>query len=421
MELKSRVRLLSLAAISFIFVIFPAVVEAGYGDPDEAYPTHPNWQERSIITLTNACRTAPADFRDAYVGASGILLPQNYPPVAPLYWNLDLNRVARLHAVDMAVNMGLSHTSSDGTAFYDRVRAFYDKSWNMGENIAYSRFDPLSTMFQWVLDGSLDNPAPDNSEPSTQWPSGDGHRKNMMNQNYFEMGTGYAEGPMGWQDINPYWVQDFGGGGSPYDDRRVPSGTHLFLKEDVTTFMANYYDAEGNGPVSAAVNVDGAEQSLSLNLGVPDMGTYAAELPEGSGCRYYYFVFEDGEGAVWRYPEEGYLVTYGEGGCIACYSADPASVFQSPAGRNRYNGMDRVGVSYFTDRVVLHIQNDPERRHHSSRIIDMRGRVVGVWNNTGLSGLSPFQIRINLSCGVYLLESGFSDGYVLRRAIYPVR
>ena len=39
------------------------IVFGGVGDPDPNYPGYPNWQERAILTLTNAVRLAPVPYR----------------------------------------------------------------------------------------------------------------------------------------------------------------------------------------------------------------------------------------------------------------------------------------------------------------------------------------------------------------------
>ena len=86
----------------------PAVSE-GYGVPVGEYP---NWQERVLLTMTNACRMAPQQFRETYMASyPDILQYTDYPPVAPVYWNLELNRSARFHANDMASTPCFQHDS----------------------------------------------------------------------------------------------------------------------------------------------------------------------------------------------------------------------------------------------------------------------------------------------------------------------
>ncbi|MCK5517336.1 MAG: hypothetical protein KAI39_10710, partial [Desulfobulbaceae bacterium] len=91
----------------------PANLMAGYGDPVNGYPSQ---TEREIFVLTNAVRTAPVEFRNTYIGSYNILLPENYPAVEPVFYNYQLNFVARLHSQDMAENNFFSHDSFDGTS-----------------------------------------------------------------------------------------------------------------------------------------------------------------------------------------------------------------------------------------------------------------------------------------------------------------
>ncbi|MBD3393622.1 MAG: hypothetical protein GF418_15900 [Chitinivibrionales bacterium] len=275
-------------------------------DPTGGYP---NWHERGLLVLTNACRMAPQAFRDAYIGLYSILLPASSPAVAPVYWNYDLNRAARFLAKDMANNCGLNnHLSCDGTDWSTRVQSYYNnKSSTIAENIATGRESPQGTMRQWILDG---NPPPSDGNA--------GHRDNIMNASYRELGCGYAYGQ---QDYNHFWVEDFGGG-APEVDNHIVCGTHFFLKEDSTTFMTAYYDSTGQAPLSAELVLNGIRHDMSMEMGTTGKGAFSVTLPASNGCRYYYFDFVDGNQGEWRYPEAGYLATYGEGGCTEYYSTD---------------------------------------------------------------------------------------------------
>jgi hypothetical protein len=51
--------------------------QRGYGDKWDSVPS---LRERQLLVLTNACRMAPVQYRDAYIGSGyQILLPANYP------------------------------------------------------------------------------------------------------------------------------------------------------------------------------------------------------------------------------------------------------------------------------------------------------------------------------------------------------
>ncbi|MET7300673.1 CAP domain-containing protein [Embleya sp. NPDC005575] len=97
--------------------------------------------------------------------------------------NTKLTAAALQHSQDMAAHANMSHTGSDGSDPGERItRAGY--TWKTyGENIAYG----YSTA-QQVMTGWMNSP---------------GHRQNILNCAFKEIGVGLA-GP------NSYWTQDFG-------------------------------------------------------------------------------------------------------------------------------------------------------------------------------------------------------------------
>jgi hypothetical protein len=123
--------------------------QRGNGDRVDSFP---GFNERQLLVLTNACRMAPAQYRDLYIGNYQVLLPGNYPAVQPLFWNLALNKSSHAHSVDMADNCGLQHPSCDGTAWNTRIQSFYNnKNGTLGENIATGNQTALATAKQWIL------------------------------------------------------------------------------------------------------------------------------------------------------------------------------------------------------------------------------------------------------------------------------
>jgi hypothetical protein len=301
------------------------MVVCAQAEPD---PTngHPNWQERGILVLTNACRMDPPGFRDAYIGSYDILLPASYPPTTPIYWYYPFNVCARNHSLDMANNCGMSHNSCDGTLWDSRVKACYDyKSPKIGENIATGQSAPLGTMKQWILDKPQGKPVP--ADKTT-----DGHRGNIMDGNFKEMGAGYAYGPKLYRH---FWTQDLGGA-TPEAAGNIVSGSHFFFEQDKTSFLAVYYDASGAAPASATLILDGVAHAIPHHLGTEAKGVYRLDLTEGSACRYYHFEFADGSQKKWRYPETGNLATYGEGACEEYYTTGSTSRIMRNAGSRRY-------------------------------------------------------------------------------------
>ncbi|MEW2156417.1 CAP domain-containing protein [Streptomyces sp. NPDC007189] len=101
----------------------------------------------------------------------------------PLTVNAKLTQAAQAHSADMAAHRNMSHTGSDGSAPGDRItRAGY--TWSAyGENVAYGYDTPEQVM--------------------TGWMNSPGHRANILNCSYKEIGVGLAQ-------PGSYWTQDFG-------------------------------------------------------------------------------------------------------------------------------------------------------------------------------------------------------------------
>jgi len=102
-----------------------------------------------------------------------------------LTMNATLSKAAQGHSEDMAENDYFDHTGQDGRSPFDRMAdAGYEFS-AAAENIAMGQQTPAAVMDAWM-----------NSE---------GHRENILNCTYTEMGLGYAVG-----GGSPYWTQTFG-------------------------------------------------------------------------------------------------------------------------------------------------------------------------------------------------------------------
>jgi uncharacterized protein YkwD len=107
--------------------------------------------------------------------------------VDPVNGQNQLGTAARAHSQDMACNRFFDHTGSDGSSFAARItRAGYSYS-AAAENIAAGYGDPASVVAGWM--GSQ------------------GHKDNMLNPIYTQVGVGYiyvAGSPYG-----VYWTADF--------------------------------------------------------------------------------------------------------------------------------------------------------------------------------------------------------------------
>ncbi len=97
--------------------------------------------------------------------------------------NAKLTAAALNHSKDMAAHSTMSHTGSDGSDAGERItRAGY--AWmTYGENVAYGYSTPEQVM--------------------TGWMNSPGHRQNILNCAFKEIGVGLAQ-------PNSYWTQNFG-------------------------------------------------------------------------------------------------------------------------------------------------------------------------------------------------------------------
>ena len=104
--------------------------------------------------------------------------------LTPLTANWELSRVARYKSQDMVDNRYFAHSSPTYGTPFEMMRAFSLSFRTAGENIAYGYATP-----QKVVDG---------------WMNSSGHRANILNASYKQIGVGYvAKGN--------YWTQMFMG------------------------------------------------------------------------------------------------------------------------------------------------------------------------------------------------------------------
>ena len=100
----------------------------------------------------------------------------------PLNANWELSRVARYKSQDMANNKYFSHTSPTYGSPFNMIKNFGIKYRSAGENIAYGQRTPAQVVNSW-------------------WNSA-GHRANMLNANYTDIGVVYLAN-------GNYWTQMF--------------------------------------------------------------------------------------------------------------------------------------------------------------------------------------------------------------------
>ena len=100
----------------------------------------------------------------------------------PLTENWELSRVARYKSQDMVDNRYFSHTSPTYGSPFQMIRAFGISFRQAGENIAYGQRTPQAVVNAWM--------------------NSSGHRANILNASYTQIGVGYVA------DGN-YWTQMF--------------------------------------------------------------------------------------------------------------------------------------------------------------------------------------------------------------------
>ncbi|MFF7736538.1 CAP domain-containing protein [Streptomyces sp. NPDC007984] len=106
---------------------------------------------------------------------------------SPLTANDRLTRAADDYSDVMARSGVMSHTGPDGSTMTTRVEAAGYQWSNLGENIARGQADAASVMKSWM--------------------NSPGHRANILNCSFKELGVGVHFG-----DGGPWWTQNFGAG-----------------------------------------------------------------------------------------------------------------------------------------------------------------------------------------------------------------
>ncbi|MGC4950848.1 sigma-70 family RNA polymerase sigma factor [Streptomyces sp. DT224] len=106
---------------------------------------------------------------------------------SPVTGNDELTTAAQRHSEDMAARDYFSHTSQDGSGPGERITAAGYRWSTYGENIAKGQRTPADVMNSWM--------------------NSPGHRANILNCSFKELGVGIQDSPGG-----IVWTQDFGAG-----------------------------------------------------------------------------------------------------------------------------------------------------------------------------------------------------------------
>jgi uncharacterized protein YkwD len=198
-------------------------------------------------TLSSALQGAPSSFE------TKILTLVNQERAAQnlysLSWDTELHDAAHSHSVDMATNNYFSHTSQDGRTFSDRIAAAGYEYNTAGENIAAGYSTPEAAMNGWM--------------------NSDGHKANILNSSYCDLGVGYAYDSG--STYGHYWTQDFGRRTGVFScssaGNQAPSASFTATPISGSQPLTVHFNA------SASTDPDGSIASFSWSFGDGQTGT----------------------------------------------------------------------------------------------------------------------------------------------------
>ena len=261
-----------------------------------------------LIMLAAFMAAAPAAYAYDSEELSFLTLINNYRAangLPALTMSNSLYNASEGHSYDMATANYFSHTGSDGSSPWDRIRAAgYTYNTYLGENIAAGYVD-AGSVFE-------------------AWRNSPGHNANMLDANYHAIGVGRVYGAgstYGW-----YWTTDFGG--VPEDNIpptvSVPSPTGSSKVSGIVNFTANAWDNMAVGHVELYIdgrlvaNDDTAPYSYTWDTTTFSQGTHtlSARAYDVSGfysdagievtvdnftaSQNYYFTWYDQSNSDWR-------------------------------------------------------------------------------------------------------------------------
>lgn len=111
-------------------------------------------------------------------------------PASPVFSDPSLMKASNYHAKDLSSNDVFMHASSDGTSFGDRLDRFTGNHGMIGENCQAGLKKPLDCFMSLMIDQGVESL---------------GHRKNILNPYYSNIGIGIVDPDDKWK----IWVFDF--------------------------------------------------------------------------------------------------------------------------------------------------------------------------------------------------------------------
>lgn len=139
----------------------------------------------ATATRPAPARTTPSPPSDAEQVLALVNAERAKEGCGPVTGNDELTAAAQRHSEDMAAHDYFSHTSQDGSGPGERITAAGYRWSTYGENIAKGQRTPADVMNSWM--------------------NSPGHRANILNCSFKELGVGMQNSPGG-----IVWTQDFG-------------------------------------------------------------------------------------------------------------------------------------------------------------------------------------------------------------------
>jgi hypothetical protein len=248
-----------------------------YGEVANGRPT---WAQRELLVYTNLVRVDPGAWRDDYDCAYNQFEATEKQPKGTLRFHDGLTEIAQLHSEDMRATSNMAHESSDGTTFSNRVWPYYE-GMTIGENVAYGYADNAEVMWEG-------------------WMCSAGHRSNIMEGEFEDLGTGVA---------GRYYTQDFGGGAHGVD---LPVDMAIQVPEAPTSSVRFYATWDwSEAPATLQVETEEACEDMSMLVGTDSRGGWSLDSNPESGCVPWRISWTTGS-AAGVLPESG-AWQYGEG------------------------------------------------------------------------------------------------------------